>query len=347
MDMAGLRFRFPALSGILLTVLLNTGFASSAEAHVKWFCAYDIAGQPQGLEDVLCPDFEILIAMSVLALISGGLLELTFVGHAMLRSIDRITAVIRDNSERMLRVATGFFFVSVWAVGGFLLTPELKTASTFVGVLQLAIAAGMLSRRTLPLSAFGILCIFDIAVWNYGAFHLADYPIFLGVAAYFVLTATQQTFFGLKPLDIARWSAGITLMWASVEKWAYPDWSYPLFVQHPGLSVGFSPEFYMRAAGAVEFALAFALVWTPLVRRAGALMLIPMFVGAVVTFGKVDLIGHTLIVAVLLAIAAESAPEPVLRRRMYAMPVAYATSLAGFIAAYYLMHSVIFGTSVL
>ena len=58
-------------------------------------------------------------------------------------------------------------------------------------------------------------------------------------------------------------------MWASVEKWAYPEWSYPLFATHPDMAMGFDPAFFMRAAGVVEFAMSFALIWTPLVRRCG------------------------------------------------------------------------------
>jgi hypothetical protein len=42
----------------------------------------------------------------------------------------------------------------------------------------------LISRRTMPLSALGIVVLFAIAVSQYGVFHLADYPIFLGVAAY-------------------------------------------------------------------------------------------------------------------------------------------------------------------
>ena len=89
-------------------------------------------------------------------------------------------------------------------------------------------------------------------------------------------------------------------MWASIEKWAYPEWSFPLFITHPEMTLGFTPDFFMRAAGAVEFALAFALMWTPLVRRVAAVMLAAMFVSAVFEFGKIDLIGHTLIVVALL-----------------------------------------------
>ena len=157
----------------------------------------------------------------------------------------------------------------------------------------------MLSRRTMPLSALGIVLLFAIAIRQYGVFHLADYPVFLGVAVYLALTGLQRNFFGVRPIDVVRWTAGITLMWASIEKWAYPEWSFPLLIEHPTMTLGFDPEFFMRAAGAVEFALAFALMWTPLVRRVAAIMLAAMFVSAVFEFGKIDLIGHTLIVVVL------------------------------------------------
>lgn len=317
-----------------------------AEAHVKWFCAYDVAGSPLGLASVLCTDFELLVGLSVLALLAGCLFEGTHVGDAMQRAMDRVTAPLRDRTEILFRAGTAFFFIAIWAFGGVLLTPELKTASPVIGAIQLGIAAGMLSRRTMPLSALGIAVIYAVAIWNYGVFHLADYPIFLGVAAYLALTGLQRDFFGVKAIDIVRWGAGITLMWASVEKWAYPEWTYPLLVQHPGMTLGFDPDFYMRAAGAVEFALAFSLMWTPLVRRVGAIMLTPMFIGAVFTFGKVDLIGHTLIVVVLLAIVGDDRGRRDLVRYPYLMPVGYAAALALFVATYYLAHSALFGTPI-
>ena len=165
----------------------------------------------------------------------------------------------------------------------------------------------MLSRRTMPLSAAGIAVIFAIAVWQYGIFHLADYPVFLGIAAYLALVGLQRDLFGIRPIDVVRWTAGITLMWASIEKWAYPEWSYPLLVEHPDMAMGFDPDFFMRAAGAVEFALAFAIdVDAAGAARSAAVMLAAMFISAVFDFGKVDLIGHTLIVVVLLAIIADN-----------------------------------------
>ena len=345
--MSWLAKRLPLAAAIPLACLIDALFAGPASAHVKWFCAYNIAGQPVGLENVLCPDFEMLTGLSVLGLMTGSVLEGTPVGAIMLHCLDRATRLVRDNLEIIARAACAFFFIAIWGVGGILLTPELKTSSTLVGAIQLGIAAGMLSRRTMPLSALGIFVLYCIAIWQYGSFHLADYPVFLGVAAYLALVGGQCNFFGARPLDVLRWAAGITLMWASIEKWAYPEWSYPLFVLHPQMSLGFTPDFYMRAAGAVEFALAFSLIWTPLVRRIGAIMLVAMFVSAIVPFGKIDLIGHSLIVVALLGIVADDHGEPARLRNSWFIPFAYASSLTLFLAAYYFAHAALFGTAVL
>ena len=183
-------------------------------------------------------------------------------------------------------------------------------------------------------------------MWN-TAFHLADYPIFLGVAAYLALVGGQTDFFGTRPIDVLRYTAGVTLMWASIEKWAYPEWSYPLFIQHPEMTFGFTADFFMRAAGAVEFALAFALVWTPLVRRVGAVMLAAMFVSAVAEFGKIDLIGHSLIVVALFGILADDGGQPARVRDSWLLPFGYAAALTLFLVTYYAGHAALFGTTIL
>ena len=339
--------RLAVVAAVPVACLMNALVVGSASAHVKWFCAYDVAGQPQGLENVLCPDFELLAGLSILGLMTGSVLEGTPIGAAMLRALDRATRLVREHIETIFRAACAFFFIAIWGAGGILLTPELKTDSQLVGAIQLGIAAGMLSRRTMPLSALGIAVLYGIALWNYGVFHLADYPVFLGVAAYLAMVGLQTDILGARPIDVLRWAAGITLMWASIEKWAYPEWSYPLFVEHPGMSLGFTPDFYMRAAGAVEFALAFALIWTPLVRRIAAVMLAAMFVSAVYAFGKIDMIGHTLIVVALVGIIADDAGEPMRRRDSWLLPLGYAASLAAFLAVYYSSHAALFGTAIL
>lgn len=344
--MSRLPMWLPRAVSIPLALMVNAALVGTASAHVKWFCAFDVAGQPVGVENVLCPDFELLFGVSVLALMTGCLLEGTNLGTAMLRAMDRATVFIRENNEMMFRAGCAFFFVAIWGAGGILLTPELKTDSTIIGALQLGIAAGMLSRKTMPLSAAGIAIIFGTAIWKYGIFHLADYPVFLGIAAYLALTGLQRDLFGIRPIDVVRWSAGVTLMWASIEKWAYPEWSFPLLLDHPSMTLGFSVDFFMRAAGSVEFALAFALMWTPLVRRIAAVLLAAMFVSAVAEFGKIDLIGHTLIVVVLFAIIADNGGNRALVRYPWLTPVAYASALSLFLTIYYVAHTLLFGTSI-
>lgn len=335
---------FSAFAGTVSLAFLS----APASAHVKWFCAFDVAGQPRGLENVLCPDFEYLTALAVVAMTAGCLLEGTLLGDALQRSLNRVTSGLADNSEIVFRAICGFFFVAVWTKGGILLTPEITTTSPAIPLLQLAIAAGMISRKTMPFSALGMVVLFGLSVWNFGLFHLMDYPIFLGVAAYLGLTGLQRNPFGLRPLDILRWATAATLMWASIEKWAYPEWSFPMFATHPSLALGYDHEFVMRAAGVIEFTLSFALLWTPLVRRAAALVLAGMFIGAIFEFGKLDAIGHAPIIAVLLVIIADRVATPAIdRRRTFTLaPACYLAALAGFLGLYYVMHAVLFGTTI-
>jgi hypothetical protein len=346
--------RLPKPAAAVLAVIVNAVLVERASAHVKWFCAYNVAGQPRGLENVLCADFELLVGLAVAVLLAGCIIERTWVGDAITRALDRVTKTVRDNTELLFRAGVGAFFVSLWTLGGILLTPELKTDWTFIPWLELGIAACMLSRRTMPLAGLGIAFLFFTAMQKYGAFHLADYPIFLGLGLYLALTGLQRDLFGVRPLDLLRWAASITLMWASIEKWAYPEWSFPLLTQHRAMTLGYDPEFFMRAAGVIEFTLAFALIWTPLVRRAAAAMLAGMFISAVFEFGKVDAIGHSAIIVALLAFAADNAtlqdkvrhPLWIEARQPWFAPVGLCLAIVGFLAIYYVSHTLLFGTSI-
>lgn len=336
-----------------LAALINISSAVIAFAHVKWFCAFNVAGQPRSVENVLCPDFEILVAFSLVLLIFGNLLEETRIGQALLRGLDFVTAPLNNNSDVLIRACCGFFLVALWTLGGIILTPELTTKLPWVPWLQLAMAACLIWRQTLIFTSLGIVFLFALAVKTYGVFHLLDYPVFLGVATYLGLSCFGRNLFGLRPIDVLRGFAAITLMWASIEKWAYPEWSFVLFLTHPELAMGFSQEFFMRAAGAVEFALSFAILLSPLVRRTAALVLLGMFVSAIGPFGKVDAIGHSVIIGVLLAIIADNARGGSLLKLAtdslsqigqgaMRISVGYAAALATFIALYYGLHSLIF-----
>lgn len=329
-----------------LALITTIVLSSSASAHVKWFAPYNVAQQPIALHDMFVPAYGYLALASVLALLAGVLVELSPIGQRLLAVMDRVTGPLESNRELLFRAGCGFFFVAIWSTGNIVLTPELHSHSLAVGVIQLVIAVGMLWRRTMPLSAIGIAALYGIGVWKYGIFHMADYPLFLGIAVYIALVGLQRDLFNIRPLDILRWSASITLMWAALEKWAYPEWTYPLFGQHPGLAAGFSPDFFMRAAGWVEFSLAFSLLWTPLVRRVGAILLTGMFVGAVFDFGKIDFIGHSLIIVALLAIISDSSRTSGVSRYAWLLPGGFSGALCAVGAAYYGVHALIYDTTI-
>jgi hypothetical protein len=341
-------FKSKVRSAAVFAVAIGCFFANTREAsaHVKWFCAYNVAGQPRGLENVLCLDLEWLVGLSVIWLLAGALFERTPAGQVLIRSLDRVTAKVEENTNNILRVTLAFFFISIWAIGGIILTPELKSAWPGIGIVQLIIVASLLYPATLPIAGLGIIFLFVFAATQYGVFHLADYPIFLGVAVYLILVGCGYSFFGKRPLDMLRWSAGITLMWASIEKWAYPEWSFPLLTTHPSMTLGFTPELFVRAAGAIEFALAFALIWTPLVARVAAIILAAMFISAIFEFGKVDMIGHSGIIAVLIAIIADSKKRKGISLKPFLVPVGYGGAFAATLLAYYVAHSLLYGSTI-
>ncbi len=314
----------------------------AAEAHVKWFAAYDLKAAPLSPSAIWTSEFAQLALVAMFTLWVASVVETTRFGRALLIGLDLLTEPLRPRSDQFLRCSLAVFFTALWARGGIILTPELITGRPAVEWLQIAIAAGLFWRRSMILSGLGILGLYLYAVVSYGLFHLLDYPIFLGFAAYCILCGLRRDVTGMLPRTVMRWSIGITLMWASVEKWGYPAWTYPLLDQHPDIAARFSYPFFMTAAGMVEFGFAFALIWTPLVRRVAAMMLCAIFVSAIFDFGKIDAIGHLPIIAALVVIALEPrapARYPLPSR----LPVCFVAALVFFVAAYCAAHAVLMG----
>ncbi len=318
-----------------------------AFAHVKWFCAYDVAAQPELLGSVFTQAFAVLTVISLVGLWVGTRLDRSGPGETIAVLLDRASEALRTRSEAMLRACYGAFFASLFTLGNIILTPELTTQLPWVPWLQAGIALGLLFRHTMVLSAAGMVLLFVLGLQGYGLFHMMDYPIFLGSALYFALCGLGVTRLGsLRPLDVLRWGAAITLMWASVEKWAYPEWTYPLLITHARMAMGLDPHFYMTAAGLVEFGLAFALVCRPLVSRLASVLLTGLFTSAIIEFGKIDAIGHLPIIVILVAIAADDRRVEA-RSRTALVPALYAGALAFTIALYYGVHTALFGTSII
>lgn len=333
----------------LATLLAALLAAAPAWAHVKWFAPYIVGAPPQDIRLTLAdPWFWTGIVLVLAFFLAARRVEETPLGQRALLALDRLSAPLWGRADDFMRGVTAAFFVAVFAVGGVYLTPDLQTPSELVSWAQLLIAALIFSRRTQPFAALGILLLWALALRDYDFFHLLDYlALGIAVAGYLLLDASRREGWRRHRFEVLRWGVAIALMWSSLEKFAYPEWFHPLVEERPFLTFGLPRDVFIPMAGVAEFTMGFGLLWTALVRRLSALALLAIFVAAVYPFGRVDLVGHALIMATIVLIAAD--PErrphfvPAVKRHVAAVPAALAVVLAVFVAGYWGVHRTIYG----
>ncbi|MBU1334891.1 MAG: hypothetical protein KJ944_15145 [Alphaproteobacteria bacterium] len=254
---------------------------------------------------------------------------------------DRLTFPLWRRGDDFMRAIIGAFFVAIFAVGGVYLTPDLQTPNEWVSWLQLLIALLVFSQRTMPLAAAGIIGLWVIALRDYDFFHLLDYlALGVGIAGYLVLAANPESRWYQHRFTVLRWGVAIALMWSSLEKFAYAEWFYPLVEERPFLTFGMPRDMFIPMAGVAEFTMGFGLLWTPLIRRLSAVALIIIFTAAVYPFGRIDLVGHALIMGTLFLIAADPSPSGL---KLPQMTLAIGSVPAGLLAAMVLVAGAYWG----
>ena len=309
-----------------------------AFAHVKWFCAVaDVTQSPIAFHDVLTPLFGGVCCLFLLLVFAGFLVD----GHVARRwpRLGSSGQLHVDTEEKLVRLATGAYFlllwdkgaVVLWERGGAILTPELMANIGWMGALQFAIAVFVGWRRTCLLAAAGICVLYGYGIMQFGIFHMTDYVFFPGIAAYLALTSISafsgpaanpasairrrsSSFarrLGIRlassPLPMATrlrvpllsGSLAFGLMWTAVEKFVYPEWTLDVVSRHPSLAFGFPWQFVVMVAGFVEFTLAFYFMAGRGLVRFGAIAYASVFVAAIPEFGHLDTVGHMPIVAIL------------------------------------------------
>jgi len=340
----------PAPLVLLASITAGASFwAAPAQAHVKWFAPYIVGAPPAPIAGTLSNGwFWLAIALVLVFFLATRAIEKAPVGETVLNGMDKVTDPLWRRLDDFIRVVIGAFFVAIFSVGGVYLTPDLQTPAEWVSWLQLLIAFGVFSRRTMPFSAAGIILLWVLALRDYDIFHLLDYlALGVAVAGYLVLEASDNPEWRKHRFEMLRWGVAIALMWSSLEKFAYPDWFYPLVEEKPFLTFGMPRDVFIPMAGVAEFTMGFGLIWTPLVRRLSAVTLFLIFNAAVYPFGRIDLIGHALIMAIIVAIAADHTREvhflPAIRRSLRGVPLGLAVALVIFAGSYWGLHRVFYG----
>lgn len=296
-------------SGCLVVNFIS--MTSVASAHVKWFVPCVVSDDPLPVRAVLTTTFFLFLALFLALFYLACAAEQTRFGAMVSKCLDQLTEPLRHRVEDLLRAAAAVFFALLWAHGGLILTPELEANSVWLSAIQLLIPLFLGARATLPAAGAGIVLLYVYGAASYGLFHMLDYPVFPGLGVWFALSLSRNAKLLAFRSDFLRWTVALSLLWPAMEKFVYPAWVAPIAVAHPELTLGFDVSTVVTAAGVVEFGLAFALFWTPLVRRLAALALVLVLTAATLDFGKVDGIGHLMIIAILFAVFADRDDRPV------------------------------------
>jgi hypothetical protein len=338
---AGSRIATAAIAiGCLVVAPIVT--ATPASAHVKWFVNCNPSDAPLPLSQVFTTTFWLFTALFVSLFSVGCVIEKTAIGAVVSKMLDVWTAPLHRQEDGLLRVVTAVSFALLWADGGVILTPELKGGGIWLSAIQVLIAVFMFSRATLPAAAAGLVALYAYCVAVYGLFHMLDYPVFLGLAAYFALSASRNAKLRSIRFDFVRCTVSLSLLWPAMEKFLYPAWLAPIAIAHPELTLGIDVATVITAAGIVEFGLCFAVLWTPLVRRLAALILALLLFAATFDFGKVDGIGHLMIIAILLLVVAD--PGKGATRHVALAPPASAAGLMAALSLYSGVHALYYGS---
>ena len=343
------------LPGALAFLML---FASQSLGHVKWFVEHDVSKPPLAIGEVLNGTFiKMFLACAVLTYLFF-LADRYIHEKGYLAKFDDSLKRFDGFASYVMRVSAGVFFLSLFAWymyhgSTFYITPELKTTAVWVPWLHLVLGLAVVSQRTSPVTGVGVFVLYAAAIGDYGIFHMLDYVIFLGIG-YFLITLGLRTPLWLKSGFVTLFAcAGLTLIWASVEKFGYAEWTFPLFNENPNMLMGLEPRTFMMLSGFVEFSITFALLGAvSVVGRLVSLGTMSIFVLAVFEFGIVDAVGHLMIVAILFVLIVRGPtdarnmlvlPDKSVFTEAYFMTGLYFLAFVMIFILYYGLHHLTFG----
>lgn len=291
-------FKLKYALGLLLFALPQALFS-----HVKWFSDFSFADQPLSLSETMSPTFWTMAILSIVVICILIIVDKKIENLGPIKRLTERLSQFRPKSVVLLRAATAAVLLLSFQANA-LFVPELKISHSAIIWLQFFLAVLLISSKTTPLAGVGMLVLLTYGFIQFGFLHLLDYALVLGVAYYFIV----QYFKSEKVKDtgmIALYvTAGFSLCWVAIEKLIYPQWSLYILEQNPQLALGLNFDFFLTSAAFIEFSLGFLMIIC-LLQRPLALVATAVFISTTMVFGKTEVIGHTLLHAILVVFLIE------------------------------------------
>jgi uncharacterized membrane protein YphA (DoxX/SURF4 family) len=291
--------------------------------HVKWFTEWSFADAPRGLGELLTPLTVGLLLFTMVALALAVFIDTTLQQQGWYQRIIAWFEVRRAVAPLALRIGLGMTFILAWQADT-LLSPDLNVADQpILGWAQFALALLLIFPQTTPLAGLGTLALYVLGVAQFGAFYMLDYFIFVGVAVYLMVYGLRNARLRALRIPALYFSVGFSLFWVGIEKLVYPQWGLAILAERPVLTLGFEPSFFLTGAAFVELALGYLFI-IGLLERPMAIVVTLVFFLTTLIFGKVEVIGHTIIHAALIVFLLEGT-----RTRVFLAPIRWVSGLRG------------------
>lgn len=292
---------------IFLTLLLLTIFAiPEVEAHVKWFTDGSYADRPLKLGEVMEGKFfYTLFTVCLLTMVLGVWLDSRISKALWYKQVDGWLENRKNYATIVLRVAAAMVLILSWQSNA-MIVPTIPVPAKYewLGWFQFVMAFCLLIPRLVPIGGLGMVLIWAIGNLTLHPFHMFDYLMFAGIGVYLMFATLKNGKYKDAGLVLLYITVGFSLCWVALEKFIYPNWSLFLIKEHPNLAMGLNFDFFLKSVGFVEFGLGFLLILCLLQRPLAIIITVVFFITSAV-FGKIEIIGHTLIHGALIVFLLE------------------------------------------
>ncbi len=288
---------------VALNLFIFCTAAPALLAHVKWYSNFSYGDRPLTLAEAVTPTFLLLAVAAMLVMSLMVVLDYKLQNTPYFRRMDERLGKIGNYSQIVLRVGTGAVMLLSWQANA-MLVPELDHAADWIGWYQFGLALLLLFQRTTPLAGLGLIGLFTFGIIEFGMLHMLDYLLYAGVGYFLLAGENTNAKFQSSALPALYFTLGFSLCWVALEKVVYPEWGLSVLEQQSHLAMGLDLSLFLTASAFVEFCLGYLLI-IGLLQRPISLFITLVFFMTTLTFGKLEVIGHTLIHAALIVLLIE------------------------------------------